>query len=174
MSHTQTPSLATELINVLEQLSGLQDRLLLAIDAKLEAMRRADVAAMTASSRREAELAAEAATLDQRRCLIAVDLSRALGLPIPPRAENVSLRSLCGRLEEEVRARLTQAGDVLREKMLKVAESNRVVELVCREMLAHFKTVFSAFTRDDDAPRNYSPKGSIESRGQIAVLDAVG
>lgn len=174
MSHTQKQIMAGELIGILEHLSGLQDRLLSAIDAKLEAMRRADVAAMTASSRREAELAAEAATLDQRRCLIAVDLSRALGLPIPPRAENVSLRILCGRLGGEAGARLTHAGNVLREKMLKVAESNRVVELVCREMLAHFKAVFSAFTRDDEAPRNYSPKGSIESRGQIAVLDAVG
>ncbi|MBK8267497.1 MAG: hypothetical protein IPK83_04010 [Planctomycetes bacterium] len=49
-----------------------------------------------------------------------------------------------------------------------------MVDLVCREMMAHFKTLFSAMTRDEEAPKTYSHRGAIESRGQVTVLDAVG
>jgi len=170
----QNRELANELTGVLEQLGVLQDRMLDVIRGKLEAMRRSDVEAMTGASQRESELAAQVGTLDQRRCWLGVELSRLLGMPIPPRAENVSLRSLCSRLDGDPGAALARVGAALREKMLKVAEANRVVELVCREMLAHFKVVFSAFTRDEESPRMYSPRGAIESHGQVAVLDAVG
>ena len=58
--------------------------------------------------------------------------------------------------------------------MLKVAEANRVVEMVCREMLNHFKNVFSAFTQDDEGAQTYSRGGAVEAGMSVKVLDAVG
>lgn len=170
----QLTSLADDMAGVLEGLCGIQDRFLAAIDQKLEAMRRCDVSAMSAASALEGELAADASLLDERRCWLAVELSKALGLQIPPRADSVSLRSLCSRLDAARGGRLAEVGARLREKMLRVAESNRVVDLVCREMMAHFKAMFGAMILADESPKTYSHRGAIESRGQVSVLDAVG
>ena len=58
--------------------------------------------------------------------------------------------------------------------MLKVAETNRVVDLVSREMLAFFKAVFTAIVKDDTAPRPYSAGGEMGTPAGARVLDAVG
>jgi hypothetical protein len=175
MSQTQqTQNMTSELAGILDRLRKLQERMLGELDAKLEAMRRSDVNAMTAASHAEGELAGKVASLDERRCWLVVELCKSLGVQIPPKAQNVSLRSICAKLDEKTATRLSAAGSALREIMLKVAEANRIVELVCREMLAHFKTLFSAMTRDDEAPTTYSHRGAIEARGQVTVLDAVG
>lgn len=174
MTPSEIRTLTNELADVLDRLGAIQDRMLDAIEAKLESMRQSDVEAMTATAHREGEVAAQVSALDQRRCWLAVELCKGLGIQIPPRAQNVSLRSILAKLGPVAGERLAASGAVLREKMLKVAEANRVVELVCREMLAHFKSMFAAMTQAGDWPKTYSHRGAIESRGQVAVLDAVG
>src|SRR5690606_17571687 len=131
MNQTQIADMANEMAGVLRQLADLQDRILIAVQMKLEAMRRCDVEGMTAAAHHEGELAAQVAALDKRRCWLGVELGKLVGMPIPPRAENVSLRSLCARLKGDAQSTLMTLGDALRMKMLKVAEANRVVELVC-------------------------------------------
>jgi hypothetical protein len=62
----------------------------------------------------------------------------------------------------------------LREEMLKLAETNRVVELVCREMLAHFKMLFSAMVQSEEDGPTYSPTGEMGPSKGTRVFDAVG
>lgn len=166
--------MATDLEGMLGRLGALQSRLLDEIEAKLAAMRRSDAAAMTAASHAEGEIVAKVAALDEKRNWLIIEMCKALGIQIPPRAQSISLRSICAKLDAHTASRLLAAGAALRETMLMVAEANRVVDLVCREMMAHFKTLFSAMTRDEEAPKTYSHRGAIESRGQVTVLDAVG
>ncbi len=174
MSVMQIETLTTELETVLLRQTQAQEKLLDAMNAKLEAMRLADVEGMTASAQREGEIVAQAVAFDQRRCWLGVELCKLLGMPIPPRSENVSLRSICAKLDAATGHRLAELGLGLRERMLRVAETNRVVEAACRELLAHFRTLFGAFTHDGESPRLYSNRGAIESRGSVKVLDAVG
>ena len=159
---------------MLEQLVGLQKKLHGVIGEKLEAMRRCDTEAMMSAAQREGEIASKVAAMDERRKQIVVDLCTALGMRRPATTKYVTLRVLGDRLDETLRRTLMQLGDSLREWMLKVAEANRVVEMVCREMLNHFKNVFSAFKQDDAGSQTYSRGGAVEAGTGIQVLDAVG
>ncbi|MCG8404319.1 MAG: flagellar protein FlgN [Phycisphaerales bacterium] len=163
-----------ELISLLEQLIALQEALQVVIREKLEAMRRSDMDGMISAAHREGELAARVSVLDECRKRVAAELCRTKGLPKSARVEHVTLNILVERLGNPHRARLLELGNTLRVQMLKVAELNRVVELVSHEMLAHFKNLFSAFTQSEDGPRTYSRGGAVEAGSGANVLDAVG
>lgn len=174
MSKRQIKKLTGDLASLLEQLIELQKVLHGVIRGKLDAMRGCDAPSMTASAHREGDASAKIAALDdcRRRCV--GELCLALDIPRPGRIENVTLRTLAGHLDRKLGDRLTQLGEVLRERMLKVAEANRVVELVTQEMLQHFRNLFSVFTQDEDGSQTYSPGGAVASGAGTKVLDAVG
>ncbi|MFQ5502220.1 MAG: flagellar export chaperone FlgN [Phycisphaerae bacterium] len=165
-----TDDLALILDELIEQQATLHD----GVRAKLEAMRRADTEEMIALSHHEGGIVSQINALDRRRRQVITEFASALSLPIHDGADHLSLPVLAERLEERHRTRLTRLGAALREKMLQVAEANRVVELVSREMLAHFDNLFSAFTQDENEPRIYSRGGAMEDGAGAKVLDAVG
>ena len=166
--------LTNDLASILDELIGQQVDLHDVVRAKLEAMRRADTDEMTMLSHREGGIAAQVNELEQRRRQVTSEFASALSFPIHTGIEYLSLPVLAERLEERHRTRLTRLGAALREKMLQVAEANRVVELVSREMLAHFDNLFSVFTQDENEPRIYSRGGAMEDGAGAKVLDAVG
>ena len=88
--------------------------------------------------------------------------------------QEIALRALARKLDPVWRDRLLALSDELREKMLKVAESNRVVEMVCQEMSSHFKMLFAAMVQDATQPALYSDRGQAAAAGRSRVLDAVG
>lgn len=165
---------ATELTSLIEELVGLQEELHGVIDEKLDAMRRCDTEAMMSAAQREGEIASKVSAMDDRRIQTVTELCTALDIPKPTNTKFLTLRLLGARLDETSRGHLMRLGDSLREWMLKVAEANRVVEMVCREMLNHFKNVFSAFTQDDESAQTYSRGGAVEAGMGVKVLDAVG
>ncbi|HKQ47455.1 MAG TPA: flagellar export chaperone FlgN [Phycisphaerae bacterium] len=162
------------LATLLEELAAKQESLHRVIRGKLEAMRRADVEGMIAASHREGELANEVTLLDAQRREVAAEVCAEIGIPALERNRPASLRRIAARLGEAERLRIVKLADLLRERMLQVAEANRVVELVSREMLAFFKAVFTAIVRDDAAPRVYSACGAMGTPAGARVLDAVG
>ncbi|MBK8267496.1 MAG: hypothetical protein IPK83_04005 [Planctomycetes bacterium] len=96
MSHMQNIQImAKDLEGMLGRLGALQNRLLDEIEAKLAAMRRSDAAAMTAASHAEGEIVAKIAALDEKRNWHVIEMCKALGIQIPPRAQSISLRSIC-------------------------------------------------------------------------------
>lgn len=169
-----TTDLTPELGSVLNRLIGLQNELLGAIREKLDAMRRSDADDMMSAAQCEGRICSRISALDARRREIVTALCRRTGLVAPAGVRHVSLRMLAAGLDEAARAELLETGQVLRETMLRVAEANRVVELVSREMLAHFKNLFMVFTQNHDSRPTYSRGGSLESGDGVKVLDAVG
>lgn len=163
-----------ELSALFGELTALQESLHGVITIKLEAMRRSDVDGMLAASHREGELAAKAEQLDETRKQIVTRICLVLGIAPEAGGRPVRLSSILSRLDPSLRPRLAQLAAALRERMLKVAEANRVVELVCREMLAHFKALFAAMTQDEENVEVYSAAGGATRTGGPRVLDAVG
>ncbi len=163
-----------ELCGVLERLVELQDALQQVIQRKLDVMRTSDPTEIMRVCAQEAELAAQAANLDAARRRLVGDLCEVAGMARPSQPERVTLRALSQALNVDGRERLLSLGENLRMKMLKVAESNRTVELVCREMLSHFKRLFAAFSTPDEESGMYSNKGDRRAANGAAVLDAVG
>ena len=165
---------ALELSALLSELTSLQESLHGVITIKLEAMRRSDVEGMIAASHREGELATRAAELDQNRKQIVARLCETLEIAAEPQGRPIRLSAIISRLDPSLRPRIANLAAMLRERMLKVAESNRVVELVSREMLAHFKALFAAMTQDDEAVCTYSAAGNVDRANGPRMLDAVG
>lgn len=163
-----------ELCNVLERLGELQDALYRVIRRKLDVMRTSDPTEIVRVCAEEAELTAQSSNLDAARRRLVCDLCEVAGMPRPSQPERVTLRALSQALGVDGREQLLSLGESLRMKMLKVAEANRTVELVCREMLAHFKTLFAAFATPDEQTNTYSDKGARRAGNGAAVLDAVG
>jgi len=166
--------LVRELAGHLAQLADLQTQVNSAVRDKLDAMRRADVNEIARRSRREGDLAARILEVDGLRRGVVVRMCAALGIPSTENGSEITLRSLLARLGPDDREKLSSLANVLRERMVTTAESNRVVEIVCHEMMAHFKAVFSAMTQAASDNGLYGAQGARAPSGEPLVLDAVG
>lgn len=167
-------TLVNELCGLLKQLADLQTVMNTAVRDKLEAMRRADVNEIARRSRREAEQAAQIVELDRTRRGVVTRICAILGIAATEGGREITLRALIKRLPETDRDKLSALANVLRERMLVTAESNRVVEIVCHEMMSHFKAVFAAMTTAASERGIYGEKGGRPPSGEPLVLDAVG
>lgn len=167
-------AMVNELSGLLSQLSELQSVMNVAVRDKLEAMRRADVNEIARRSRREADLAARIIEVDRTRRGVVSRICAGLGIAATEGGREITLRSLIKQLPEVNRDKLAALANVLRERMLATAESNRVVEIVCHEMMSHFKAVFAAMTNAASERGIYGEKGGRPPSGEPLVLDAVG
>ncbi|MCB9855636.1 MAG: flagellar export chaperone FlgN [Phycisphaerales bacterium] len=174
MNQDRATLLMAELCSVMERLVELQDALYQVIRRKLDVMRTSDPADIMRVCNEEADLSAHLANLDAARRRLVGDLCETAGMARPSQPERVTLRALSQALNVPGRERLLSLGESLRMKMLKVAEANRTVELVCREMLAHFRRLFAAFSTPNEETGTYSDKGARHAANGAAVLDAVG
>jgi len=138
--------------------------------SKLHAMRRADIGGMQAAAADEAALLEECGRIDlQRHALITRLAARDAVRP----GRLVRMSDLLPFITEPLRGELVTLTRTLRERMLAVAEANRVVMLVSREMHDHFRTLFSSMIQAVSEPAGYRADGRIETR-EACVLDAVG
>lgn len=158
------------LAQLLDQLIARHEALHTVIADKLEAMRRSNVSAMLEASAREATVADEILKLDQQRAAVATDLATRMQWPANV---TVRIRALAARLEPAMAKKLIDRADVLREKMLAVARANRVVELVCKQMLQHMKAVFADLVQPDESNKTYSAGGGVERPAGPQVFNTV-
>lgn len=174
MNHAVISKNTSDLASLLAELIAMQESLHAVVAIKLESMRKADVDGMLAAAHREGELTAKIGETDSRRRDLVARLCSGLGLPSTERGKPIRLSLIASRLERTSSNHLLKLAQVLRDRMLKVAEINRVVELVSREMLAHFKTLFSAMIQDGEMPGTYSAVGAVDRGASPLMLDAVG
>jgi hypothetical protein len=173
MNHKAIAMLTEELCGLIERLIDKQVALRAVVGQKLEAMRRCDVDGMLRTSRQEGDLVGEVSGLERRRREVVSQMCVPLGTPVGRDGRSVTLRALVGKLGPRA-GRLAELADRLREEMLRLAEANRVVDLVCREMQAHFTALFAAMVQaENDAPM-YSSDGEIGPAMGARVLDAMG
>ncbi|OWY70545.1 hypothetical protein B7486_13065 [cyanobacterium TDX16] len=173
MTPNRTNTAAHELVELLKSLISLQESLHAVIEVKLQAMRRADVEGMIAAARSESELTAKFSDLDATRRSVVDRLCSQYGTPAIEDGRPVRLSTLRKRFDAPLAGRIAKLAETLKERMLKVAESNRVVELASRELLVHFKTLFEAMVQDESQP-TYSAGGGVSRAKGPRVLDAVG
>lgn len=174
MTGDKVDSLFQDLVELLRRLIDYESDLLALLNEKLEAMRRADSDGMLALSMREGELTAKIAKTDGDRHALVGSLCRALDIQCGRNTGAVPLREIAARLDPGRRHVALDCAERLRRRMLEVAEANRVVELVSREMLAHFKNVFSAIVQDDGEAETYSSHGQVKPASGARMIDAMG
>jgi hypothetical protein len=171
---TTTVGQTQELAQQLDRLESLHRRLLEIINRKIEAMRRSDIDEIRACLDPEAALVQQIAEQEGRRKRMVGQMGQQLGLS-PSRARTVNLRRLADRLPPEQRPPLLHATDRLRTAVAKVAERNRVAGVIAREILRHFRHVFSAMTSGGGpGPESYTHHGQRQTVAPKRLLDAVG
>lgn len=169
MTSTTDEHDAVELRAVLRALLSLQTELHAVLRAQLDAMKRADVDGMRAAAARVAELTGSFERIDMQRVALASRLARLHGLS----TRGVRLSDLIAGYPQPLRSELMSLSLALRERMLAVADANRVVAMVSGAMAEHFRAVFAAMAEAAVPPASYGRDGRT-GPAEAVVLDAMG
>lgn len=161
-----------QLLTVLGEIKRLYDELGVVVQAKLEAMRRADADGIRSACSREEFLTRRLGEQDGLRKQILDLLGESLALG-ERRGRTLTLREVGERVGEPWRSRLLSVAAALKAKLEETAERNRVAALVSQEMVKHFRQVYEVMAQSNQTVTLYSRTGKPEARASRAVFDAV-
>jgi len=173
MRNTTTIKGLAELLQVVDVLERLHETLGDVIDAKLSAMKRADVHAMRDFGEQEQALAARIREREGLRRQIMDRIGDALGF-VGGRARTLSAVQLADHLLDPQRRELLDATESLGRSVRRVAQINRVAGVTTREMLHHLRWVVSSVRPQRAATSGYAGDGTLVSPSDTIIFDAVG
>lgn len=163
----------------LESMAELAER-------KIALIRKADMKQMRSLVREEEALVAELQDQDSLRNKLMDRIGTRLGWP-DRQGRSFSLRTMIERIMETADAadggvamaleKLALLADRLKSLHARATESNRRAGEVSRQVLSHFRHIFSAVARVDESMIGYSKAGATDSRprkGGARILDTVG
>lgn len=161
-----------DLAALLDVLRGLYEQLSEAIEAKMAALRAADLTSMNAWQEKEQAIAKRL----EERLGFRRQLMERIGaeLSVGPREARVmTMTNLLTRVPDGERGRLTEAVHALRGVVFKAAHANRILGAASRELLHHVQWVLSAVRPRDDAPNAYSQLGVRQAAGGAVLMETV-
>ena len=173
MKRTIDAKLFRDLVRLFGGLHDLQDKLLQAVQSKIEAMKRADIQAMRQFAEREQALITRQQEREGFRCQLMDRIGGELGLP-GGAGRSLSISQLASRLAEPQCTVLQDAAGKVRERALKVAQTNRVAGVVAREITNHLKWVFASVRPEGDSPVGYAGDGALVTASSTKILETVG
>lgn len=162
-----------DLAVLLDALRGMYQQLFSLIDAKMSAMRAADLERLQALTREEQELSGRLRErLGLRRQLMELVAG---GAGFAQReAKSVTLSQLASRLPGPLAGPLEAARAGLREAMSRAAQANRVCGAAARELLQHMHWIFASVRPQADEPAVYSRNGATAAVCDPLLIDALG
>jgi hypothetical protein len=143
------------------------------LDAKIDAMRRADVEVMGELEHRERTIVEQLKERDGLRRQLMDAIGLELGLPAKA-GRTLNLTQLGLRISEPERAALVEAGDNLRDSVMKVRQMERVATMVSREVSTHLQWVLSAVRPSEEKPNVYANDGALVRSSGSAMVELVG
>jgi hypothetical protein len=167
-----TPTALRELIRTFDAIRLLQQRLRGVLDAKIAAMRSADVTALEAAGHDADELLPLLQEKEPVRAGLMQVLARELGLPAQA-ARGVSVSQLAERLPAVERELLLHSAARLQEVLVQTARANRLAATIARHVTEHMKQVFSALRPARNPATGYDVRGESFAVGP-AIVDTVG
>jgi hypothetical protein len=163
----------SQLAALLEDIHGLYDELHGVIQRKLEGMRRADAEAMSAASSRERFLTGRLRERDGLRKQLLEHIGSQLGLD-PGAARCMTVSEVASHVGEPLAGRLSALAASIRPLMQRTAEANRVAALAGREVLGHFRRVYTTLAASGAEPGTYSRSGRAEALHSTRVFEVTG
>lgn len=158
------------LLDDLERMTGeLHDR----VQAKVDACRSGDTAAIAALVECEQALIHRLRERDGLRRQLMEQIAAEWNMP-PRAARMLSLAALAARVSEPVRAQLEGAAGRMRASAMKLVRANRVAGIITREVLAHLNLVFEQVASSVRQPVGYAANGAVVSGVRDKLIDAVG
>ena len=173
MRNTTKPQGLADLLRLLATLRHLHDKLGDVIDAKLGAMKRADIHAMRDLGEQEQSLAARIHEREglRRQVMDRIGDEMALGKGL---ARTLSATQLAEQLRGVDKSAFQEAADLLGHSIRRVAQINRVAGVATREMLHHLRWVFASVRPQREETVGYAGDGTLVSPSNTRIFDAVG
>lgn len=177
-----------DLVRLFDALRLLHDELFCVIESKIEAMRRADVAAIQAAAESEQVIVTRLKERVGFRNQLMEAIGQDLQLSANPHqnqyrdrfgavsgaARALTVSQLAARLPEPERSLVVNAASKLQAVMAKSAQANRLAATVAREVVQHMKWVFAAVRPTDAAPIGYTGRGQTVATADASLFEAVG
>lgn len=162
-----------ELIRHLDEVTKTQEALLVRINEKIDAVKRADLAAMRAATLAEQKLVDEIERHNEVRRPLMDRIGAAMGLG-PAVGRTMTISQMIERLPADRAEALAGAGARLRGVMIRVAQANRVASEICRGVLGHLSEVFKSAMSSAGESAGYSNRGGAVASRESRIIEAVG
>lgn len=161
----------SELVIVLERLTGYYHQLTALAREKLTAMGRNDLDALRVITESEEALIRSVQEQDGLRRQILELVGRAFGIA-PQLARRMTASQWLQRLEPNRRAEFESAVKLMRTAGAELSEANRVAGLVAAQVLTHLREVFTAISGASDRSEVYAPSGRMPTPGARVIFEA--
>ena len=162
-----------DLVRLLDELTRTHTQLLDAIREKLAAMKRADLHTMREMIIKEQTLVRTIQEWEGLRRQLMDAIGAQIGLASAD-ARSMTVSQLASRLPVDAGQTLAASGERLRDIMHKVAQSNRVAGVACREVINHMKSVFASVRPKDDPPVGYAGNGMLVGSSSTKLFEVLG
>lgn len=173
MQTTQQSKRIRDLLQLLEQTGDLYGQLLEAVQAKVHAMKRADLHDMREQTQKEHALAKRLHEREGLRGQLMELIGSEMNLSARE-ARSLALTQLAKRLPQGQADQLNEIANRLRSTVSQVAHANRVAGVTSREVLNHLKWVLDSVKPQDDRPSGYTGTGSVVTLNETKIFETVG
>lgn len=173
VARNNVEKLTRELVEALNDLTGLHGEVLMHMRNKLAAIRKADTDAIASITAREMTLMDRVIERETARRQTTKKLVYLLGQQ-ERFVEPVKLTALAEHLPEPQRSQLLGASMGLREKLKELEQTRVTTTLVTQEMLKHLKQVMTVMTSGGPGSDVYGRTGQRQSSNAAHVFEAVG
>jgi hypothetical protein len=173
MSRQMDPKRFRDMLTLLSEFERLFDRLSGLIQQRVDAMRRADIEAMSAW--RDEELALTKQIEDREGCRrqLMDAVAESLGLPCEA-ARVVPVSNIIGRLDQAQADRLNEAAQGLRQSVTRATRLNRQAGDVSGAILDHLSWVSASVRPQGEEAVGYKGDGGVATTCETVVFDAMG
>ncbi len=162
-----------ELIALLGQITTTNEALLLRINEKIDAVKRADIESLRLATFAEQRLVQEIEDHNGIRRPLMDRVGVALGFG-PGVGRTMTVSQILERLPEKSASALTDAATRLREVMVQVTQANRAAGTICETMLGHLSAVFSSAASWGQEATGYSNRGGLVATREARIIETVG
>lgn len=162
-------ALARGLEKVLTDLTAQYERLALLARVRMDAMRRANTAALSACIAEESAAIQLIAEIDKRRVRLVGELAKRLSSPA---GIGTSLTWIAERLPANLAEGILQRAQRLRELMSEVRDQNQVASVVAERLSRHMEGLWAQVAGSLNHSRTYGRMGSVQPGPQVvSALD---
>lgn len=172
MTPRNAQQLLRELVRSFDALRGLHEQLFSVLEAKIAAMRAADVPALQVANQEEHALLLKVREKENQRGSLMQALARQCGMTAKV-ARTASVSQITALLPDVERELLVHAASRLQAIVARTAQANRVAGTIAREITHHMKFVFSALRPARSAPVGYTLRGE-SFVANPAIMDVLG
>ena len=173
MRLTIEPRRLSDLIRLLGQLEQLHSELTVLVQAKIEAMKRADMKTLQEHSEREQQLVKRIQEREGLRRQLMDVIGEQLGFP-PRSARLMTVSQLASRVPEDQGKAILESADGLRAAVSNVARVNRIAGIVATELMGHLRQVFAAVAPRDEKGAAYTGDGAMVARKEKRIFETIG